>query len=196
VARRHNILLIADEVQSGCGRTGKMWAAEHFGFDPDIIAIAKGIASGLPLGATVARAELMTWTPGAHASTFGGNPVSIAAALATLELLEQELVDNAARVGEHMLVRMREWPRRFRTVGDVRGLGLMLGVEFVKDQGSKERNPGIRDRVTHAAFKRGVVVLGAGPNSLRLSPPLVLTREQADFAMETLEECIGEAERS
>jgi 4-aminobutyrate aminotransferase len=138
----------------------------------------------------------MTWTPGAHASTFGGNPVSIAAALVTLELLEQELVENAARVGEHMLMRMREWPRRFRTVGDVRGLGLMIGVEFVKDQGSKERNPGLRNRVAHAAFERGVVVLGAGPNSLRLSPPLVLTREQADFAMETLEECIGEAERS
>lgn len=196
LARRHNILLIADEVQSGCGRTGKMWASEHFGFEPDIMAIAKGIASGLPLGATVARAELMTWPPGAHASTFGGNPVAIAAALVTLELLEQDLVENAARVGDHMLGRMREWPKRFRTVGDVRGLGLMIGVEFVKDQTSKERNPEIRNRVTRAAFERGVVVLGAGPNSMRLSPPLVLTREQADFAMETLEECIAEAERS
>ncbi len=193
-ARRNNILLIADEVQSGCGRTGKMWASQHFGLEPDIMAIAKGIASGLPLGATVARAELMTWPPGAHASTFGGNPVSIAAALATLELLEQGLVDHAARVGERMLERMREWPKRFRTVGDVRGLGLMIGVEFVKDQESKERNAEVRNRVARAAFERGVVVLGAGPNAIRLSPPLVLTKEQADFAMETLEECIAAAE--
>jgi 4-aminobutyrate aminotransferase len=193
LARRHGILLIADEVQSGCGRTGRMWACEHFGFTPDILAIAKGIASGMPLGATMARAELMTWGPGAHASTFGGNPVSIAASLATLELLEQELVDNAARIGARMLARMSEWPRRFAGVGEVRGLGLMIGVEFVKDQATRERNPELRNRIAQAAFERGVIVLGAGPNSIRLSPPLVLTAEQADFAMETLEECIARA---
>ena len=193
LARRHGILLIADEVQSGCGRTGRMWACEHFGFTPDILAIAKGIASGMPLGATMARAELMTWGPGAHASTFGGNPVSIAASLATLELLEQELVDNAARIGARMLARMSEWPRRFAGVGEVRGLGLMIGVEFVKDQATRERNPELRNRIAQAAFERGIIVLGAGPNSIRLSPPLVLTAEQADFAMETLEECIARA---
>ncbi len=194
LARRHNILLVCDEVQSGMGRTGKMWASEHFDVIPDILTVAKGIASGMPLGATVARAEIMNWTPGAHASTFGGNPVSIAASLATLELLEDSLLKNAAELGEYILNRLREWPRRFRTVGDVRGLGLMIGVEFVRDQASRERAPEIRNSVVHAAFKRGVLVLGAGLNSLRLSPPLVLTREQADFAMDTLEECIRAAE--
>jgi len=193
VAKRHGILLVCDEVQSGMGRTGKMWASQHFELVPDILTAAKGIASGLPLSATIARAEIMDWGPGAHASTFGGNPVSIAASLATLELLEQGLVDNAARLGAYMMERMREWPRRYPVVGDVRGLGLMIGVEFVKDQASRERAPEVRDAVLHAAFARGVLALGAGPNSLRLSPPLVLTPDQADFAMETLEECIREA---
>jgi len=195
VCRRHGILLVADEVQSGMGRTGRMFASEHFGLEPDIVAIAKGIASGLPLGATVARAELMTWKPGAHASTFGGNPVSVAAALTTIELLEQELVDNAARVGARMMARMRDWPRRFPCVGDVRGLGLMIGFEIVRDQASKERDPELRDRIVDLAFRRGLLVLGAGPNSIRLAPPLVLTADQADFAVETLEGCIRDAAR-
>ncbi|MGC8883528.1 MAG: aminotransferase class III-fold pyridoxal phosphate-dependent enzyme, partial [Bryobacteraceae bacterium] len=146
VCRRHGILLVADEVQSGMGRTGKMFASEHFGLEPDVVTIAKGIASGLPLGATVSRAELMTWKPGAHASTFDGNPVAVEAALATIELLEQELVDNAARIGARMMARVREWPRRFPHVGDVRGLGLMIGFELVKDQATKERAPELRDR--------------------------------------------------
>jgi 4-aminobutyrate aminotransferase len=193
VCRRHGILLVADEVQSGMGRTGRMFASEHFGLEPDIVAIAKGIASGLPLGATVARAELMTWKPGAHASTFGGNPVSVAAALTTIELLEQELVDNAARVGARMMARMRDWPRRFPCVGDVRGLGLMIGFEIVRDQASKERDPELRDRIVDLAFRRGLLVLGAGANSIRLAPPLVLTADQADFAVETLEGCIHDA---
>ncbi|MFN3323066.1 MAG: acetyl ornithine aminotransferase family protein [Bryobacteraceae bacterium] len=190
LAQRHNILIIADEIQSGMGRTGKMWASEHFDFRPDIMTIAKGIASGMPISATVARAELMDWKPGAHASTFGGNPVSVAAALATIELLGQELIDNAARIGAHMLERLRTWPRRFPFVGDVRGLGLMLGVEFVKDQTSRERNPEIRERLEQLAFQRGILILGAGRNSIRLCPPLVLTRDQADFALDTLEECL------
>jgi 4-aminobutyrate aminotransferase len=194
LARRHNILLICDEVQSGMGRTGKMWASEHYDVIPDIMAVAKGIASGMPLSATVARAEIMNWKPGAHASTFGGNPVSIAASLATIELLEDGLLKNAAELGEYMMYRLSDWPRRFRTVGEVRGLGLMIGVEFVRDQSSRERAPEIRNSVVHAAFKRGVLVLGAGLNSLRLSPPLVLSREQADFAMDTLEGCIRAAE--
>jgi 4-aminobutyrate aminotransferase len=191
---RHGILLVCDEVQSGMGRTGRMFASQHFGVDPDILAIAKGIASGLPLGATVAKARYMQWTPGAHASTFGGNPVSVAAALATIELLEQELVDHAARLGAHMMARMEQWPRRFPHVGDVRGLGLMLGIELVKDQTSKERAPELRDRVVDLAFHRGLLVLGAGPNSIRLSPPLVLTRDQADFALDVLEECLATAQ--
>jgi len=192
VARRHGILLVCDEVQSGMGRTGKMWACEHFGFEPDILAVAKGIASGLPLSATVARAEVMNWRPGSHASTFGGNPVSIAAALATIELLEQELLDNASRVGEHMLSRMRDWPRRFRHVGQVRGLGLMIGFELVEDQATREKAPARRDRIVSGAFERGVLILGAGENSIRLSPPLVFTRDQADFVVDVLEGLLAE----
>lgn len=191
VAKRHGILLIADEVQSGVGRTGKMWASEYFGFKPDIMTVAKGIASGLPLSATVAKAEIMNWTPGAHASTFGGNPVAIAASLATIELLEESLIENARKIGEHMLSRMKEWPRRFRYIGDVRGRGLMLGVELVKDQSTKERAPEIRNKLEQMAFQRGLLILGAGQNSIRLCPPLVITRNQADFAINTLEECLG-----
>ena len=191
IARRNNILLIVDEVQCGMGRTGKMFAAEHFGLVPDILALAKGIASGLPLSATIARADLMQWTPGAHASTFGGNPVSCAAALATVELLQQELIDNAARLGNHMHDRMRDWPRRFRHVGEVRGRGLMLGIEIVRDQESREIATDLRDRIEQMLFKRGILVLGAGPTSIRLSPPLVLSKDQADFALDQLEECLA-----
>jgi 4-aminobutyrate aminotransferase len=193
VARKHGILLVCDEVQSGMGRTGKMWAAEHFDLVPDIFAVAKGIASGLPLGATVARADLMNWVPGAHASTFGGNPVSCAAALVTIALLEESLVENAARMGAHMMERLRTWPARFKNVGDVRGLGLMIGIELVRDQQTKERAPELRDRVLAAAFERGVLVLGAGDNTIRLSPPLVITRDQCEFALDTLEECLKTA---
>ncbi|MEO8368890.1 MAG: acetyl ornithine aminotransferase family protein [Candidatus Solibacter sp.] len=192
VAKANGILLVFDEVQSGMGRTGKMWAAEHFGVVPDIFTVAKGIASGMPLGATVARADLMTWPPGAHASTFGGNPVACAAALVTIELLEQGLVDHAAAMGDHMMARMRQWPSRFPMVGDVRGLGLMLGVEIVRNQATKERAPEWRDRLVSLAFDRGVLTLGAGDNTLRLCPPLVITREQCDFALDTLEACMDQ----
>jgi 4-aminobutyrate aminotransferase len=190
VARQNGILLIFDEVQSGMGRTGRMWAAEHFDAVPDIFAVAKGIAGGMPLGATVARADLMTWPPGAHASTFGGNPVACAAALATFELLEEGLMENAARMGAYLMDRMRDWPARFPTVGEVRGLGLMIGIELVRDQRTKERAPQLRDRVVARAFERGLLVLGAGDNTIRLCPPLVIAREQCDFAIETLEECL------
>jgi 4-aminobutyrate aminotransferase len=191
IADRYGILLIYDEVQSGMGRTGKMFASEHFDVPPDIVTLAKGIASGLPLAATIARADVMTWPPGAHASTFGGNPVSIAAALTTIELLEEELVDNAAQIGAYMLGRMKTWPERFRIVGDVRGRGLMIGLELVLDQEAKMPAPELRDRLEMMAFKRGLLILGAGRSSIRLCPPLVITREQADFAMDTLDECLG-----
>jgi len=190
VAHANDILLVFDEVQSGMGRTGKMWAAEHFGVTPDIFTVAKGIASGMPLGATVARADLMTWPPGAHASTFGGNPVACAAALVTIELLQQELVDNAAAMGAFLMARMRAWPARFPMVGDVRGLGLMLGIELVRDQETKEKAPAWRDRIVSLAFGRGLLVLGAGDNTLRLCPPLVITRDQCEFALDTLEACM------
>jgi 4-aminobutyrate aminotransferase len=172
------------------GRTGKMFSSEHFGFEPDVIALAKGIASGMPLGAMVARAELMSWKPGAHASTFGGNPVAVAAALTTIELLEQELVDNAGRVGAHLMARLRDLPQRYPVVGDVRGLSLMIGIELVRDQATKERAPDLRDKLVQMCFERGLLVLGAGPNTIRLCPPLVITTDQADFAAETIEECL------
>ena len=187
LAKAHGILLIADEVQSGMGRTGKLWASEHFGLVPDILATAKGIASGLPLGAIIARAELMDWPAGAHASTFGGNPVAVAAALATLELLQGGLIANAARVGAHLMARMRDWPQRFPYVREVRGLGLMIGIEIAThDQ---------RDQLVEMAFERGLLVLGAGTSTLRLSPPLVITTEQADFACGVLEECLAKLAR-
>ncbi len=138
----------------------------------------------------IARAEIMNWPPGAHASTFGGNPVAVAAALATIELLENELIANAARIGGHILDRLRDWPQRFPHVGDVRGLGLMIGFELVRDQKTKERAPELRDRIQEMAFERGLLVLGAGRNSIRLCPPLIITRDQVDFAVDTLEECL------
>jgi 4-aminobutyrate aminotransferase len=193
LAEKYGILLILDEVQSGMGRTGKMWAAEHFGVTPDIFTTAKGIASGLPLSATVARAAIMNWPAGAHASTFGGNPVAIAAALVTIDLIERELMHNAQRIGAHILDRMLDWPRRFPHVGDVRALGLMIGIEIVHDQESKDRAPDLRDRIVNDAFERGLLVLGAGRNTIRLSPPLIITRDQADFAVDTLEECLQRA---
>lgn len=190
LADRHGILLIFDEIQCGMGRTGKMWAAEHFGVTPDIFTSAKGIASGLPLSAMIARADVMDWPPGAHASTFGGNPVAVAAALATIELLEGGLIANAAQVGAHILDRLSHWPKRFHRVGDVRGFGLMIGFELVRDRQTKERAPELRDRIQEMAFERGLLVLGAGRNAIRLCPPLVITRDQADFAVDTLEECL------
>ena len=190
----HGILLIVDEVQSGMGRTGKMFAIEHAGVKPDAIAIAKGIASGLPLGVAVARADLMTWPPGAHASTFGGNPVSCAAALATIKLLKESLIANAADVGAHLNAGLAALMDKHRLIGDVRGRGLMVGVELVRDRQTKERAIAERDAVVNAAFQRGLLVLGAGKNSIRFSPPLVLTREQADGAVRVFDEALTEVE--
>jgi 4-aminobutyrate aminotransferase len=191
LADKHGILIVADEVQCGIGRTGKMFASEHFGFVPDIIATAKGIASGMPLSAIITRAEIMNWGPGAHASTFGGNPVCVAAALATIELIESELMANSAKVGAYMKARLDEFPKRFPIVGDVRGLGLMLGIEIVRDQKMKERAPDLRDKIETLCFERGLLVLGAGPNTIRICPPLVISQDQADFAVDTLAEVIA-----
>ncbi|HLI62417.1 MAG TPA: aminotransferase class III-fold pyridoxal phosphate-dependent enzyme, partial [Terriglobales bacterium] len=190
ICDRHGILLVADEVQSGCGRTGKWWAIEHSGVEPDIVCIAKGIASGMPLSVMMAKAELMDWVPGSHASTFGGNPVSIAAALATMDILEREAIKNAEVVGRHIMERIAEWPQRLALVGDVRGRGLMIGVEIVTDKKAKTPGAAERDRIVELAFQRGVLFLGCGPNSIRICPPLVVTKEQADIAMDVLEECI------
>jgi 4-aminobutyrate aminotransferase len=185
------MLLVADEVQSGMGRTGKMFAIEHFGVEPDVVAVAKGVASGLPLGVITARSEIMAWPPGAHASTFGGNPVSCAAALATIKLLKDTLVKNAAVVGEHLINGVRELQNKHAIIGDVRGKGLMIGIELVKDRKTKERAVKERDRLVDECFKRGLLVLGAGRNALRLSPPLVLTKEQADTAVRIIDESLG-----
>ncbi|MDE3181585.1 MAG: acetyl ornithine aminotransferase family protein [Acidobacteriota bacterium] len=195
IADKHGILLVFDEVQCGMGRTGKMWAAEHFGVVPDILCSAKGIASGLPLGVTIARADLMDWGPGAHASTFGGNPVACAAALETIRLLEEKYIANSASMGEYIRQKMAGWPQKHRFVGDVRGLGLMIGIEFVKDQTSKEPHLEARNLVVRRAFEHGLLVLGCGESTLRLMPPLVIGKEHADFALGVLEQCIAEAEK-
>ena len=197
ICDRHGILLVVDEIQSGVGRTGKWWAVEHTGVQPDIVCMAKGIASGMPLGVTVSKAEIMDWVPGSHASTFGGNPVCIAAALATLDVIERErLLDNATEVGNHMLKRMADWPKKYQIVGDVRGRGLMIGVEIVKDKHTKEHGAAERDRIVQLAFERGILFLGAGPSTVRICPPLVVTRDEADAAIEALEESISIVERA
>src|SRR6202030_1675311 len=191
ICDRHGILLVADEVQSGAGRTGKWWAIEHTGVEPDMVCMAKGIASGMPLGICMTRAEIMDWVPGSHASTFGGNPVAVAAALASLDVIEKEhLRENSTKVGNHMLKRMADWPAKLKLVGDVRGRGLMLGVEIVKDKATKEYAAAERDRIVELAFERGVLFLGCGPSTVRICPPLVVTKEEADVAVDVLEECI------
>jgi 4-aminobutyrate aminotransferase len=195
LTRPHGILLVADEVQSGMGRSGRMFAIEFSGVEPDMVAIAKGIASGLPLGVASARAGLMAWPPGAHASTFGGNPVSCAAALATINLLRTQLMANAADVGAHMLAGLTQLAGKHPLIGDVRGRGLMIGVELVRDRETKERATDERDAVVNAAFRRGLLVLGAGKNAIRFSPPLVLTRDQADIAVRIFDESLQEVRR-
>ncbi len=193
---KYGILLVADEVQTGFGRTGKMFAMEHFGIEPDIITLAKGIASGMPLGAMVARKSLMTWPPGAHASTFGGNPVSSAAALATIRLLENGLVENAARVGRHIMARLLDMQERHPSMGDVRGLGLMIGVELVKDRDSKERAKKLRDWVVQRAFEMGLLILGAGQSVVRFMPPLIIDEQIADEGLDIFEKALTEAEEA
>ncbi len=171
ICHEHGIMLIMDEVQSGMGRTGKWWACEHSNVEPDIISSAKGIASGMPLSAVISRSSVMNWKPGAHASTFGGNPVSIAASLATMDLLESKYIANAAAMGKHILKLTADWRERHRIVGDVRGLGLMVGVEIVRDQKTKEKAVDLRNRIIDLAFHKGLLILGAGENSVRLAPP-------------------------
>jgi 4-aminobutyrate aminotransferase len=195
ICDRHGILLIADEVQSGVGRTGKWWAIEHSGVEPDIVCIAKGIASGMPLGICMTRADIMNWVPGSHASTFGGNPVCIAAALATMDIIEREAMQNAAAVGAKMLERLRPWVKKHANVGDVRGRGLMIGVEIVKDQQSREAAGALRDRIVELAFERGLLILGCGETSIRLCPPLVVNQHEANVALDILEECLQVASR-
>src|SRR6266850_2558500 len=187
---KHGILMVVDEVQSGMGRTGKMFAMEHWDVVPDIICLAKGIASGMPLGAIVARADIMDWGPGSHASTFGGNPVSCVAALETIRLLEDELMENASVVGDHLKARLSELLARHRLIGDVRGLGLMIGAELVRDRVTKEPASTERDEIVQTCFRQGLLLLGCGISTLRFCPPLVVTTEQCDTAIAILDDVL------
>ena len=196
ICNRHGIMLIVDEVQSGVGRTGKWWAYEHAGIEPDIVCIAKGIASGMPLSAFVAKESVMTWGRGSHGTTYGGNPVCIASAVATLELIEQRYLENARKMGDYIFGRIHDWPKHFKIVGDVRGKGLMIGTEIVRDQKTKEKAVDLRDAVVNKAFYKGLLTLSAGENTIRMSPPLLIDEEQADFAIRTMEECFREVEKT
>ena len=180
---------------AGAGRTGKWWAIEHSGVEPDMVCMAKGIASGMPLGICMTRAEIMDWVPGSHASTFGGNPVSIAAALATMDIIEREGIANAARVGEHDAGAAAGWKQTHPLVGDVRGRGLMIGIELVKDKATREPAAALRNRVETLAFERGLMVLGCGETSLRLCPPLIVNEHEATVALDILEEALTLAEK-
>ncbi|HLC25985.1 MAG TPA: acetyl ornithine aminotransferase family protein [bacterium] len=195
IARDHGILFVVDEVQSGMGRTGKMFAIEHFGVEPDIIAVAKGIASGLPLGAMIASADIMDWAHGSHASTFGGNPVSCEAALTTIELLENGLMANAAAMGDYLLTELRNLWSRHRMIGEIRGKGLMIGIELVKDRSSRVPAIEERNRVVQRCFERGFLILGCGQSTVRFSPPLIIDQEDADIALGIFSEVLTEVEK-
>jgi 4-aminobutyrate aminotransferase len=196
LAKEYGILFVDDEVQSGMGRTGKMMAIEHWGIIPDIIALAKGIASGMPLGATVSQSEVMDWVPGSHASTFGGNPISCRAALTTIQLLEEGLIENAACIGEYILGELKELQSRFRLIGDVRGKGLMIGIELVKDRQTKDKAIEERSKIIRACFESGLLILGAGENVIRFSPPLIITKKEADTALTIFEEVLKKVEET
>ena len=192
IARKYGILYVADEVQSGMGRTGKMFAMEHFEVAPDIMALAKGIGSGLPLGAMVARADIMNWEAGSHASTFGGNPVSCEAALATIKLLEQGLMANASKRGDQLMAGLADLQKSRECIGDVRGMGLMIGVELVKDRETKERAGDWRDQVIQNAFHKGLLLLGCGQNTIRICPPLTVSSEEVEVFLQIFEESLSE----
>jgi len=190
LTRKHGILLIADEVQSGMGRTGKLFASEHFDLQPDMVVLAKGIASGMPLAALMARADVMKWNDGGHGSTFGGNPVSAAAALATLDLLEGGYTDNAAKVGAYLLKRAQDVLLKHPTMGDVRGIGLMIGLDVVKDKATREPNPEMRLKIIQECFNRGLILIGCGKSTIRFAPPLNIDSEDADIAVRVVDEAM------
>lgn len=196
IAGQHGILFVVDEVQSGIGRTGKMFAIEHAGVRPDIIIAAKGIASGLPMGVTIAREDVMDWPVGAHSNTFGGNPLACAAALATIKLVQDGLMQNAADMGHFLKNAVEDLAKRHRLIGEVRGCGLMIGIELVRNRQTKERATDERDALVMAAFRRGLLVLAAGANTVRLSPPLVITKPQAETAVRILDEALAEISNS
>lgn len=190
ICDRHGILMVADEIQSGAGRTGKWWAIEHAGVEPDIVCMAKGIASGMPIGICMSKAEIMDWVPGSHGSTFSGNPLCLAAVLATMDIIEREAMQNAATVGAAALERLSTWVEKHEIVGEVRGRGLMIGVEIVEDKHTRKQAGGLRERIVDLAFERGLLLLGCGENTIRLCPPLIVTQQETDVALDILEECL------
>ncbi len=192
LADKYGILIILDEIQVSMGRTGKMFGCEHYGIEPDIICIAKGIASGMPIGVTVASEEIMTWAPGAHASTFGGNPVSCAAALATIKLIENEYCTNAENTGRYIMEKLSSFAEKYPIIGDIRGKGLFIGIELVKDRTTKEKAVKERGEILQSAFRKGLLMMGAGESCLRLVPPLCITKEHADTALEILDRTLSE----
>jgi 4-aminobutyrate aminotransferase len=194
LCNRHGILLIADEVQSGVGRTGAWWAIENFGVEPDIVCSAKGIASGVPLGAMIARKSVMTWAHGSHGNTYGGNPLACVAALETLRLVEQGYMRNAREVGDHVLLALQAMAKRHPSIGQVRGMGLMIGVEFVADPLTKEPAHELMEAVVHAAFERGLLLLGCGRSVIRIAPPLNIPMALANEALAIFEDAVSEAE--
>jgi len=192
ICDENGIMLIIDEVQSGMGRTGKMFALDHHpGIKADIMCLAKGLGSGMPIGVCIARADIMDWHKGAHASTFGGNPVALTAAMKTIELLEGGLIDNAREVGAYLESGLNELKDKYDCIGDVRGLGMMLGVEIVDDKKSLKPNAELRDRIETECYRRGLIILGCGPNSIRFSPPLILAKEHVDVALEIFDQAIA-----
>ena len=192
---KYGILLIVDEVQSGMGRTGKWWAIEQFCVEPDIVCVGKGIASGVPLGAILARKKLMTWTKGTHGNTYGGNPIACAAALATIDLIKDEYMANAMQVGKYALGRLEEIQSRHASIGQVRGMGLMIGVEFVQNQETRQPDAELRDRIIHIAFQNGMLVLGCGKSTIRIAPPLCINQAEIDQGLVIFEEIILQAEQ-
>jgi len=195
VTEKHGILFVVDEIQSGMGRTGRMFAIEHWGVEPDMVCMAKGIASGMPIGAMVARKSLMIWPPGAHATTFGGNPVCCAAALATIRLVEESYMENAARMGQRIMDRLRTIQDEHPSMGDVRGKGLMIGVELVKDKGTKEPASELRDELVQRAFQKGLLILGCGFNTVRFMPALSIPQDLVDEGLAIFEETLTEVEK-
>jgi 4-aminobutyrate aminotransferase len=196
ICKRNNIIFVVDEVQTGFCRTGKWWASDHVGIEPDVMVVSKAIAAGLPCGAAIARAELMDWDPNAHENTLGGNPIICEAALAVLDILKKEKLDqNAAKVGGYLLKRFKELAESHESIGDVRGRGMMIGIEFVEDRRTKKPAKDFRNALMEEAFKNGLILLGAGVSSLRLAPPLILTEEQADVGFEIFEESLKRVEK-
>ena len=190
ICDEHGILLVADEIQCGAGRTGKWWAIEHAGVEPDILLSAKGIASGMPIGVCMSKAEVMNWVPGSHGSTFSGNPLCLAATLATMNVIEREAMANAAAVGTKALERLGTWCGKHEVVGHVRGRGLMIGVELVQDKHTQKPAGALRDQVVELAFRRGVLLLGCGESTIRLCPPLIITQDEMDVALDIVEQCL------